>query len=410
MRPERLGLRHPRFVLRHLLLGGAPAAERVSPRRVPSPPRWLLPLALIACQPHLEETEDLGLRRLEGFVTTGIDGFQEVDIDVNDEESLAIIAEAVDPGARVYIRRLIDPEGTVVYRAEDWFSPVNEQMTNAGFLAPVSTLNWPVLSTDFLIVPGRWKAVVGLANDNDALIQGDVGVDVLLKNDPDLFTGRVRVVIVRPKGRQLQAVLDEAKRIWVDMFEPLRIGIDFDDVVFDEVATGVVDPSPPTMGDVRYDVLAQANGIRTVSVVLTDFIDAPELGVGNQLAGLSGGIPGAWVPTPYSAVQVSLLAAAGADGQFDAQEIRLFAETMAHETGHYLGLFHPVEAFSEAPWSTFDAVSDTPRCTSDTECFWALGGNLMFPFPVCDLSGACDRQDQLSDGQVAVIQRSVGVD
>ena len=394
MRAERVGLLHPGLLLRPLFLGPV-----------------LFTLALIACRPVLTETSDLGLRRLEGNVMTGIGGFHEVEIDVGDEEALSVTVRSDTPGSRVYVRRLIDPDGAVAFRAEDWFAPNDEQKTNAGLLAPVTTLNWPVLATDFLLVPGKWSAVVGLADANQNLVQGEVSIDILLKDDTDLFRGRVRVVLVRPVTLDFstQSALQQAKREWVEMFDQLGVGI-----IFDEIPTSFLGLLPPTTGDERYVELAQINGIRTVSVVLTDAIDAPELGFGggvSQIAGLSGGIPGALVPTPHSAVQVSLLAAMGPDGRFDDEEIRLFAETMAHETGHFLGLFHPVEALTaDEPWVTFDAIDDTPRCPTQSSCLRDLSENLMFPFPVCEPGGNCLRQDQLSAGQVAVMQRNVAVD
>jgi len=80
-------------------------------------------------------------------------------------------------------------------------------------------------------------------------------------------------------------------------------------------------------------------------------------------------------------------------------------ETMAHEGGHYLGLFHPVE-FSYDDW---DAISDTPECASETDCDETLGTNLMYPYPVCDYYyTSCVKQDQLTDGQTGVWQRYIG--
>ena len=80
-------------------------------------------------------------------------------------------------------------------------------------------------------------------------------------------------------------------------------------------------------------------------------------------------------------------------------------ETMAHEAGHYLGLFHPVET-SYALW---DALDDTPECDDSAACAAALGTNLMFPYPVCAFS-ECEEQGLLTPKQVGVMHRYVGVD
>ena len=110
------------------------------------------------------------------------------------------------------------------------------------------------------------------------------------------------------------------------------------------------------------------------------------------------------MPTTRSAVQISSLLASGPDGEFNAEDTRLLAETMAHEVAHYLGLFHPVES----TWDAWDVLSDTPECQREGECVDELGDNLMFPFPVCGPS-SCTPQDRLTDQQAGVANRYVGV-
>lgn len=84
----------------------------------------------------------------------------------------------------------------------------------------------------------------------------------------------------------------------------------------------------------------------------------------------------------------------------------MMAETIAHEVGHYLGLFHPVED----GFTYWDYLDDTEECTNRTNCEDVLGTNLMFPYPICAVYNACDPQDQLSAKQVGVIQHYVGVE
>ena len=77
-------------------------------------------------------------------------------------------------------------------------------------------------------------------------------------------------------------------------------------------------------------------------------------------------------------------------------------ETMAHEVGHYTGLYHPVESNYRA----WDALDDTPECTRRRDCEDALGDNLMFPYSICDAT-SCLVTDQLSADQEGVLQRYV---
>ena len=101
--------------------------------------------------------------------------------------------------------------------------------------------------------------------------------------------------------------------------------------------------------------------------------------------GIAGGIPGPQLlqGTAHSGVAVSALG-----GLTSMSEADLFmqGDTMAHELGHYLGLFHTTERNGDS----FDPLSDTPECdranndangdgiVSSSECEWADGKNLMF--------------------------------
>jgi hypothetical protein len=150
-----------------------------------------------------------------------------------------------------------------------------------------------------------------------------------------------------------------------------------------------------------YLAIANATAVRSVNVVLIPggILDLPDV------LGMSGGIPGPLLPFDNKAVTVSLGEHAGSDLRFTPAEARLLGETIAHEVGHYLGLFHPVESID----LTFhDALADTPDCTTVDECEDLLGSNLMFPYPVCDVSG-CLGQGDVSDAQGSALNRYAGV-
>lgn len=100
---------------------------------------------------------------------------------------------------------------------------------------------------------------------------------------------------------------------------------------------------------------------------------------GYTILGVAGGIPGpaGVLGTPHSGVAVTL---AGYKRSADR-----VSRTLAHEAGHYLGLFHT----TEAEGTLFDPLDDTPRCNRDrdadgsglldyTECLGAGAENLMF--------------------------------
>jgi hypothetical protein len=101
-------------------------------------------------------------------------------------------------------------------------------------------------------------------------------------------------------------------------------------------------------------------------------------------------------------VAISWLQHAGKDGTLDDQDVQTMGETMAHEAGHFLGLFHPVE-FSDGTASSYDSLGDTPACSTRSDCDASLESNLMYPYA----TGAV--QDDLTAEQVGVLHRWTGV-
>jgi hypothetical protein len=53
---------------------------------------------------------------------------------------------------------------------------------------------------------------------------------------------------------------------------------------------------------------------------------------------------------------------------------------MAHEAGHYLGLFHPIE-LSNGQVVSVDPLTDTDECSTEVACVAnpSLFNNLMYP-------------------------------
>ncbi len=121
--------------------------------------------------------------------------------------------------------------------------------------------------------------------------------------------------------------------------------------------------------------------------------------------GIAAGIPGALVPgTAGSGVTMSVETHLLGDGTVDTT---LLGETIAHEGGHQLGLFHTIEADG---WS-HDIIGDTPECTTDfdtdgdgemtaEECADQGGRNFMF-WTAGEFS-----QDEMSETQATVLDLS----
>lgn len=126
------------------------------------------------------------------------------------------------------------------------------------------------------------------------------------------------------------------------------------------------------------------------------------------LLGVAAAIPGPAFPSGKSAVAVSFANHAGPDGLFSNYEIRLLGETLAHESGHFLGLFHPVE-ISGILVVGEDPLTDTPTCSTFIDCGEQNGlyTNLMFPFPVSDGLGESFPQNELTSQQKGVVNRYI---
>ena len=147
----------------------------------------------------------------------------------------------------------------------------------------------------------------------------------------------------------------------------------------------------------RKRVAAGADG-QQVTILVSETIDGSL-----DYYGIAGGIPGTLSRTDNALIVVSWLANAGGDGAFSEADVQLFGETLAHEVGHYMGLFHPVEL----TYDFWDALSDTEVCDSQNECESAMRDNLMFPYPVCDWT-ECVAQEVMTDQQVGVKHRYTG--
>lgn len=83
------------------------------------------------------------------------------------------------------------------------------------------------------------------------------------------------------------------------------------------------------------------------------------------LLGVSGGIPG--VPSVPGTPRAGIAVAADVD-----DPVR-FGRTMAHEIGHYLGLFHTTEAKSGDDDPVADPLPDTPTPDPTNLMHWAVG-------------------------------------
>ena len=138
---------------------------------------------------------------------------------------------------------------------------------------------------------------------------------------------------------------------------------------------------------------------------LEDYMDSSYLGN-------SAGIPGSQgVQGGHNGVLISIYAHEK-NGVLNDQ---LLGETIGHEMGHFLGLYHT----SESSGKIFDPISDTAECQAPTydtdssntitaeECNQVDGSNVMFWRAYTENSmNAGKKQNQFTSGQVYVLQHA----
>lgn len=343
----------------------------------------------------------------------GVGGRLRVEAPVDDDVvSLQLVA--VTPGAndRGYVAAVELADGTQPYFAEDLWD-ASRNRTNAAFASAVPTMSWPIDGSDppLGVDPVVFRLVFDQVPSVDLTLVGKV--------DDDLTAGVLRIDLVFAGNLEdddnLRSGTEAAIAHWQDTLYaaggPGRVGIEL--VVQERTWDGVADLTSPGYGD--YDVYREALADKPLRAVTLLVVNRVLEGVG--VYGVSGGIPGSLVASDRSVVVASALEAAGSDRKFSDAEVVLFGETMAHEVGHYLGLFHPAElGDATGAVSTWDALGDTPECGTDRSCADALGGNLMFPTPLCanvSVGGGCaeyQRQQVLTADQRDVIHRHVAVE
>jgi hypothetical protein len=331
---------------------------------------------LLACQTPWEESQVDGLRLLTHTVRPGPDGRAKVDVEVQDGETALLFTVDAGQDVRTWLMNVWNPDGELVVDAKQVWEDDNNRAT-AAFSDHTVTLPLPLDALAPALAPGVWRFDVR-ANDVEATLD----LAVVLTTDPP-GDDVLKVDLYATPGLEAGwlAALDGAVDHWADtIYAPVGVTLDVARLTTD-AATRL---SPPGGDDAAtYAAIAAARALNRVPVLLLT-----EIRYDQPVLGLAGGIPGPLVATGSTAVAINVGEGAGRDGRYDAQETDLLGETLAHEVGHFLGLFHPMEIpEGDQPIASWDSLPDTPECAGFDACIQDLGDNLMFPTPVC--TGDC---------------------
>ena len=335
-------------------------------------------------------------------------------VDVDGRITGLTVVVAGQPDAYVVLTRADAPDGAVVVddtppppetpglsQAAGLSHGFTAQFFSPGRVLPARRVGAFALpsTSDIALSPGAWSFRVGhfrvglddAAHAVPEPLPRPVHVWVLVRTAPS-GPGRVGLALHFSGAGGLTAATAAASPAFAEALAVTRDvygddGVDVSDIVYGDLDDGaafrtvVLDTPFCDGGDL--DALVARGVPERLNVF---FVDRFECGnVGPFLLGMSPGIPGVpWTTaTPSSGVVVA--------GAFLSTDPDKLAVTIAHEIGHWLGLFHTQEndRFGAA---LYDNVADTGEAPASRD-------NLMF-FDVSRIGARA-----LSDGQAQTIQR-----
>ncbi len=315
---------------------------------------------------------------------------------------LAVTAEANDTNS-IRFEEVSDDAGA------DYLSPGGEMISFASeFFSGSNTVSLPSRDVDPAVSSARTYRV--RARIIDGRVQNpsagtDVNFTINSRADGDLNNGTllVNLFYVGEVGQSLSSksavtsAIADFRRIYSGAGISLRI-VEFD-------VPGPTLLPDPFNGSDFYRAAANLGEFPSVNIFIAGDVEAAT----GQVLGISGGVPGPPIPGFRSGVIISILTGAGPDGDYDDVEIRLLGESMAHESGHFMGLFHPVD-FSGSSVTAVDPLEDTPRCTRTANCEAndTLIRNIMYTSPV-SVNGEILPQSFITAQQRGVMNRYVAV-
>lgn len=331
-------------------------------------------------------------------IVSGAGGITRLVVPVLEGETNLLVTATAD--APIRLNSITDPDGEEHLSYTQWELSDNA-LTDAVFAdAKDVSINWPIRIQDAPLSPGDWTLTFGVRPKLKTAHNRSVQFHAQFNSDENLDSGTIRIAL--GYGGDLGTVtevtqaVDAATEIWANIWQDYGLAFELRPI---EVALEAQLPYPEK--DPALESVAATVGVDEVLLLIGD-----QIGGEGDLLGIAGATPGPLLATPRAAVMVSWLEGAGPDAVFSDSEVQLLGETLAHEFGHYMGLYHPVESDYDA----WDALEDTIDCSAQDECERILKNNLMFPYPVCEAGdeSACVEQTLLSEQQRAVLHRYTG--
>ena len=338
--------------------------------------------------------------------TTESNGSAESTFNIPDGATKFSIVAELGPTDSVKFTRLADSGGA------DYLSPSGEMINFGEFsFLGANSVNAPSRSSDpALNAANQFDVQVDTISGRVGGSEAGLNVEFSLvsRADADLNNGTLLVNLffvgsvaqTAEAKAAVEAAVTEFRRIYREQ-AGITLNIQTHDI------DGPTVLALPVDGDPFYKTAGTQVNFPAVNLYIGGDIEGSE----GEVLGVAAGIPGPPIPTIRSAVTASIVTGGGPDGSYSPLEIRLLGETLAHECGHFVGLFHPVD-YSGSSVTSSDPLSDTPSCRRNSECegIGALTSNLMYVTPLSDGNGGLIPQNQLTPQQRAVMNRYAAVD
>jgi hypothetical protein len=251
--------------------------------------------------------------------------------------------------------------------------------------------NTPTLSME----PGEYRILLRGEEPNGDKLDEDVEVRFYAKKQTGIDTCGIHLDFLIDKNSihssQFELALDRATE-WVNnLYAPMGVRVlDYTTTQIDLPNPNFnVDDTSTVMGQID-DVLRQARQVGTAREDSLHVVVVRNIG-GSEPSGYSMGLPGPFdADRANAAVLVSTSAYTDADNLLDVEGM---ASTIAHEIGHYLGLYHT----SESSGTQHDPIPDSPMCDGSV-CSQEFEDNIMS-------SGGGASRNKLTEGQAFVVKQ-----
>ena len=285
-------------------------------------------------------------------------------------ESFMVSAASKDLAVSVGPQKVVAPDGTVLYDSTATGAQAfTAQMDGAGLPSAVLFPNTP----DIKLKTGAYQVLLG-SDMADTMVD----VSVLVKKGDGMVKPSTLPVtfwfanLTFPMGAALNKdtaktdpKFQQALGVFKMVYGNAQISVDLGAITYRDMKEVVGDAKATSWAVIPKEenlaaMYAEMNQYATAPGLHVYFIDQYTFMGGDGTLGISGGIPGpsAFEGVAHSGVSCGVAALYGAaGGGLDPADD--FGATIAHEGGHYLGLFHTTEQSG----MSYDPISDTPECT-----------------------------------------------